>query len=232
MIFVLLVFSGYQQHKSQVLSSRLDTLSVHLQKVAVRDSVTLSEISKQQFKEDYYIQQLDRDVTLLLFLISALFVIASILSFRVFEERIDRSTNEQRAKYVEQEVKYSELRHMLLGLKTKVSYDNYKLNEGKALNSLSEKNLGLYVNDYIFALKNLSDYYFWLKSQDDDLQHMVKSTIVENLSEIQSNIEEYYPVKVPTDLILNSYMDDIRKIDDIEISRLLSKIQSLVESQN
>ncbi|WP_424493782.1 hypothetical protein [Salinimicrobium sp. GXAS 041] len=209
------------------LESRLSTTNQYLYK-----DLRISELSSEKtFKEDYYIQQLNRDTTLILFVIGFVFVIFGLLSFKTFEDRFSSYIAESESKNIERLNEYKSLEVALESLNSKVSFDNSKLLRSKSKEHLSNGEYALYLEEALSSIRYFSDYYFWLLRRNDDLVEMVKKDLFKQIEEVHDNIKNRAPIKLTTDLVINSYISHIRKTNDIEIDRLLSKIHSLTISQ-
>lgn len=233
-ILLLFLVSGgfYISHKNQVLQTRIDTLSNHLQKVAIRDSLTLSEIGQQQFKEDYYIVQLDRDTNLLLWLIPVLLAVFGFVSWVNVSNLVKTVRLENDNKYAAQEERYVDIFKKFHGLKADYDADRANKNESDAIFHFERGNYDWYVHNMLSSVKYISDYYLWFKEQDAELAKILIQDKIRTLQNVYDNIKDRKDIDDISSHSTMAYIKDIRRFDNPQIEKLLSLIHSKLKKQS
>lgn len=124
---ILLVSSAlsliYCKKSLNKLDARVESLNSNLQKIAKGDELSDNYIFKEQFKEDYYITQLDREMNLALVAIGLLFAGFGVIMFINFESRLNSFKENNEERHLENNKKYHNLRTELLELYADKSKD-------------------------------------------------------------------------------------------------------------
>lgn len=84
---ILIATTIIQYSEYTHLDSRLNTLNNNFKRLVVKDSSLVKEVRFQQFKEDSYLRQIDRDTNLILWFVAIIFSVFGLISFASFNHR-------------------------------------------------------------------------------------------------------------------------------------------------
>ncbi|NCQ52447.1 hypothetical protein GW796_11340 [archaeon] len=227
LLFVTLYFDV--KHNNEILESRVNTLSSNLQKIAINDSITTAKIKEQAFKEDYYLKQLDRDTTLILWLIPVIIAIFGLFQFFNIKILLAGQAARQRSYNISQEEKYRVFEHNILGIKAKLGLDDYELLKKEAKNFYEKDYYSLYLVTYFRALSQKTTFYLINKKENNDITKIILSDYEKDLQEILDNIKNLdNKVKLSTDIVWNNQIKSIKEISNNKIDKLISEIKKNV----
>lgn len=183
---VIIVF--YICSKIDLDTNRFNILTKQIEKLAVCDPLTVGELSKQQFKEDYYIQQQSNDTTLILSVFAITVILFGFSSFALFESRINDHKNYYADKISEQDSKYSILKFHLDDLLKNIASDKAYENLIKAKGYYLKQDYDWYIYFSLEAVNNFSEYFMLTDSQE--LKDFTTENQITILKDVVKNIEE------------------------------------------
>ncbi|OYQ35079.1 hypothetical protein CHU92_11230 [Flavobacterium cyanobacteriorum] len=206
-------------HNNDVLEARINTL------VKYADADKLN--SDKSFKEDYYIQQQEKDTTLILWLVPIIFTSLGIFSFITFEQRLRKLEEDERTKHEKHIENYTGLHKSILDLKSEYCFENAWVNFSKSTDMFYNNNLDWYVHFTITGCKYLSDYIV-RQYEVENLKgsKRAKEIIFERLTEVISRISEFNEVKDVEPIVTAQYIKEIRDMGETDINKCLSKIDA------
>lgn len=208
-------------------TNRFNTLAKQVEQLAVCAPLTVSELSKQQFKEDYYIQQQSNDTTLILSVFGIVVILFGFSSFALFESRVNEHKNYYSNKISEQDSKYSILKFHLDDLLKNIASDKAYENLIKAKEYYLKQNYDWYIYFSLEAVNNFSEYFMLTDNQE------LKDFTIENqiiiLKDVVKNIEENnITVKNLEPTVTQKYITNILRFQNVEITNLVCKIKSVI----
>ena len=228
LLFCSIIFIFILISKVNSDNNRFNTLSKQIENISICDESTIQQLSKQQFKEDYFINQQNKDTTLILTVFGVTVVFFGFFSYSLFESRINEHKKHYSSKIEEQDRKYGTLKFhfesLLIDITSKEGYENaYKSNE-----SLFNEDYGWYVYYILASVKYFSDYYEILKKRKGSKN--LKSTIydiqVKRLNDALSEVSEINSIPNLNSELIQSYIKDIQRFDSTEINDLAFKLYS------
>lgn len=228
LIVLQFIVIGFLYSKNNSFSNRFNVLSKQIELTAVCDSETIQDLSKRQFKEDYYIEQQNRDTTLILFVFGAVITGLGFFSFKTFDARLLHQQEQQTRTNEESLNKIKIYEHKLKNLEVKISIDDAEKNRIRANEFLKEKEYYKYLVSSLLSVKNTTALYFQLKEENSDLHKDIEFEILKNLNVIYSTIKSHAPLTDIKDFAVGMYLQEIRKMDSIKIDRIASLIHSTV----
>lgn len=227
LVFVFLYFDT--RHSNEILESRVNTLSSDLQNIVLNDSITTAKIKEQSFKEDYYLKQLDRDTTLILWLIPIIISIFGIFSFFNVRNIIAEQAENNRRYNEQQEIKYREFEHNILQFRAKLGLDDYESLKRQAKELYNKGLYSSYLETYFRALSQKTTFYILNKKEGNNITELILETYVEDLKEILDVLKSLdSKIRLSNDVVFNYNIKTVKEISNKEIDDLISKIRKNV----
>jgi hypothetical protein len=225
--FIVLII---QNSKIKNLNSRVETVNKSFQRLVLKDKTLEKDIKFQQFKEDSYLRQLDRDTTLILWFIAIVAGLFGIVSFSSINRRIITLEDDLEKKYGNHLKKVNNLTDDLQDIKADLNSESYTINSEKAENFNKEKNYDLYVFYALLSGSKLSQYYIYHQEKKNiDVAEAALGSIRTMAQHVYERIS-ILPTKPKLDKNSFNILDrNLRKIDDVELNEYLSKIHTLIE---
>ncbi|MBW3518319.1 hypothetical protein [Flavobacterium sp. NKUCC04_CG] len=235
------------------LNSKIDTLNQTLAKVAVCDTKTMEELSGEQYKETFYLNQLNNSTTLIIGVIGVALVFAGFFSFKLIEEKFDVINQKYLDKESVFEKKMAELKDdgdlLKNEFKTHKNYFNYvksKLDDAlaniqliQAEEEFKNERYHLYLIYVFSALDSyLSKYNYFLKfyGKEDEMLITVRNSIESELHLICFKLSiikeiDFNRVENSEELVNNVSGNLISGIDSEEIKGYVLTILSLIKEK-
>lgn len=228
-IFIIItIISQYSEIRN--LNSRIDTININFKRLADNDSSLVSEIKFMQFKEDSYLKQLDRDTNLILWFIAIVFGLFGLISYASFNRRVGILEKEINNKYESHISELELLKEGLYNTKADLKYDSSDLNNKMAEDYYKDKKYANYVLYNLLSCSQLSVYYLFHKNKNNTtLAESSYGDILARLNHIKvkiSGLENKPKIKKEE---FTTITKEIRKIEEHEIIKLISKIHTLIE---
>ena len=225
LLFCAIIFISLLVSNLNTDENRFNTLSKKVEKMSICDSITKQELSKLQFKEDYYIQQQSNNTTLILTVFGVTVVVFGVFSYTLFESRINEHKNYYSDKISEQDSKHSSLEIHLNVLLKNIASDKAYENLIKAKENYLKQNYDWYVYFTLEAVNDFSEYFTLTKEQS------LKDFTIENqitiLKEVVDSIEKLnITVKNLEPTVTQKYITNIMRFNSVEITNLICKIKS------
>ena len=227
LLLILIIIISFLCSKINSDTNRFNNLEKQIEKLAVCDPLTVSELSKQQFKEDYYIQQQSNDTTLILSVFAVTVIIFGFSSFALFDSRVNEHKNYYAEKIKEQDSKYSILKFHLDDLLKNVASDKAHDNLVKAKEYYLKQNYDWYIYFSLEAVNNFSEYFMLTDNQE--LKDFTIENQITTLKDVVKNIEENkIMVKNLEPTVTQKYITNILRFQNVEITNLVCKIKSVI----
>lgn len=219
-IVLLLVITAILYSKNQSFESRINTLSKSIQHLKLSDSTSVKhEFYKAQFKEDYYIQQQNKDTTLILFVFGVVTVVLGYLSYNSFVHQVDVAVDKVKADYDDHLKKYEKQEHRLDGLMSDFTSREGFRNLEKSINSFDRKEYDWYIYYLFLSLNDFSDKYF-IDSKKKSFETVCK-LLIENansdLLKALENLNGLNEIKNVNDETIQYCIKNIRRFGSVEI---------------
>ncbi len=229
LLIISIITVGFLYSKNNSLENRINTLSKQIEETSVCDEGTMQELAKRQFKEDYYIQQQNKDTSLILFIFGLVVTSFGLVSFSIFNTRIKQVVKENEDKHEEHLTNYKDFEHKLSDFK----YDFYMLQASVNMEKAIEFNTNPHWHIYytLLGVSYYSEAFEWnrkLKRQslmDSSINHQ-KSVLTDLVEFINNNTKQTLP-KTTFLYCLNN----IRRFNNEEINILVSKIHTSVDTK-
>lgn len=208
--------------------NRFNTLSKQIEKTSVCDVVTMQELSKQQFKEDYYINQQSNDTTLVLTVFGVTVVFFGLFSYALFESRINEHKNYYANKIEEQDRKYSVYKTHLDDLLKSIASDKGYENKIKANESYVKNEYDWFIYYTFEAVSDFSDYFVIVKKEQfsEELQSLIITNQITFLQDVLIKIEGIQDINDFEPSVTNDYVTKIKRFKSIEIDKMIAKLYS------
>lgn len=231
-LFVFTIISFiYMNHRIDSVNDRLTCLNKNFQRLVIKDSTLVKEIKFQQFKEDSYIRQLDRDTNLILWFVALVFGLFGLISYSSFNKRISDIEENFQKTYDGHINKANSLTEELFELKADLNSESYTINTEKAQNFFKEKKYDLYIFYELLASSKLTHSYLHNKDKHQSLAESELKAIKSNISIIYSRIKDLEKKPEIDKTTFNSFINSLHRINDIEINENISKIYQAVETK-
>ncbi|MBA9072591.1 hypothetical protein GGR22_000717 [Flavobacterium gossypii] len=218
---VLSLFVVKQYDEINNLNSKIDSLSGRLEKSAICDTETLKELSKQQYKEDFYLNQLSNSTTLILSVIGFALVLAGVSSYFIIDEKleiikqnfrtehellstlftntintqnisIDTFRKDMNANTTQNIADYKELEHKMLDVKNDLDFESATIKHNEGNEALSYGQLGVFIFFRFRSMSSTSKNIAYYKSRKlDDLAQSSIDLLNSRLENLHSKIENY-----------------------------------------
>lgn len=220
----LFSFSMYQYFQSQSLISQVNTL---------KNNITSNNENLQKIKESYYIEQQNRDTTLILFTVTALFTIFSFFTFTSVKRMFDVKVTEIKDKYNEQVAETQKVIIHIKNLEGDLSFETAK-NMSSSFNLFKLE----YTNDELIEVFELAlvscEYYSksLIYKSDKSLlfENAVKTILKSSLERLKELAEDSGTVSLKT-ISFNRFASiksnlerAITKEDSVNLSYIVSKL--------
>ena len=141
LLFCSIIIIGILLSKLNFDNNKYHTLFKYIQKT----EITNQDIEKQQFKEDYYIEQQSSDTSLILTVFGVTAIVFGVFSYTLFESRINEHKNYYSDKIADQESKYCILKFHLDDLLKNIASDKAYENMIKAKENYIKQNYEWYI---------------------------------------------------------------------------------------
>ena len=192
-----------------------------------KTEITNQDIEKQQFKEDYYIEQQSSDTSLILTVFGVTAIVFGVFSYTLFESRINEHKNYYSDKIADQESKYSILKFHLDDLLKNIASDKAYENMIKAKENYIKQNYEWYIYFSLEAVSNFSEYFMLTDNQE--LKNFTTESQITLLKDVVKNINENsITVKNLEHSVTQKYITNILRFQNIEITNLICKIKSVI----
>ena len=192
-----------------------------------KTEITNQDIEKQQFKEDYYIEQQSSDTSLILTVFGVTAIVFGVFSYTLFESRINEHKNYYSDKIADQDNKYSILKFHLDDLLKNIASDKAYENMIKAKENYIKQNYEWYIYFSLEAVSNFSEYFMLTDNQE--LKNFTTESQITLLKDVVKNINENsITVKNLEHSVTQKYITNILRFQNIEITNLICKIKSVI----
>ncbi len=225
LIFILIYI---ENSRTEHIESRIDTLNNNFRKLVIRDSTLTKNINLIQFKEDSYLNQLDRDTNLILWFIAIVFGLFGILSYTSFNRRVQIVEDDLENKFNNALADLSDLKNDLSNLQADLEGESSAINDQIAEHHFQEKRFDFYLFYCLLSINKNAVYYEY-KVSDESLSELTLKSIIASLKYLNFRLKNF---EVKPKISHQSYLDstlNIRKIQNIEIIKLLSEIFTRIE---
>lgn len=210
------------------LKSRLDTQSNLIFNLIKGDKETAQNLKYQQFKEDSYLRQQDKDTNLIMMYIPCVFLIITAFSYLNIREVIDGFRKYIVNKTDEYDKKHENFHEDLVNIQNSLNREIGFLRESEAQNYLNMNDFSDFVSMSLTAISYFSRCYSYYKKNKDEVQEkMISQNITESLMEIQKVIDKNI-IEIDKSEVLNA-TKEIRENTNNDISLLLSKIETTLK---
>lgn len=214
LLFAVIILSAINYHDNDVLESRINTIYKNTKEIK----------SEKSFKEDYYILQQSRDTDLLLLVFGILVAVTGFFTYKSVVDRFDYKTVE----LTKENEAYKKLLIEELGeLKMDFFSHGADLDNERAQTFLKNGNFQHYI---LYAMscvqKNYEYYSHLMKAKPNEDHEYIIKVIVETLQEINNNLEPSIKISDSSNSVIEDSLKKIRRIDNTEVHRHLSAIQS------
>lgn len=218
LLISLLVFLTINFHNNNVLESRINTIT--------KNNKPLN--SEKTFKEDYYITQQSHDTNLLLVVFTVLIAFTGLFTYINIVERYNAKVSEIKDEIKKYESDWDKVHYDLDLTKVTISIASSNLNSEKAKTFLINKDFKNYFQHELLSISDKTDYYLWVvKTEQQDMAEFVIGTQLKKLTSVSNNIVTIKFDKAIS-LILDTYINNIRKMNNTEINKLVSIIHSKI----
>ena len=223
LLFCSIIIIGILLSKLNFDNNKYYTLFKYIQKTVI----TNQDIEKQQFEEDYYIEQQSSDTSLILTVFGVTAIVFGVFSYTLFESRINEHKNYYSDKIADQESKYSILKFHLDDLLKNIASDKAYENMIKAKENYIKQNYEWYIYFSLEAVSNFSEYFMLTDNQE--LKNFTTESQITLLKDVVKNINENsITVKNLEHSVTQKYITNILRFQNIEITNLICKIKSVI----
>ena len=223
LLFCSIIIIGILLSKLNFDNNKYHTLFKYIQKT----EITNQDIEKQQFKEDYYIEQQSSDTSLILTVFGVTAIVFGVFSYTLFESRINEHKNYYSDKIADQESKYCILKFHLDDLLKNIASDKAYENMIKAKENYIKQNYEWYIYFSLEAVSNFSEYFMLTDNQE--LKNFTTESQITLLKDVVKNINENsITVKNLEHSVTQKYITNILRFQNIEITNLICKIKSVI----
>ncbi|WP_322549137.1 hypothetical protein [Flavobacterium psychraquaticum] len=223
LLFCSIIIIGILLSKLNFDNNKYHTLFKYIQKT----EITNQDIEKQQFKEDYYIEQQSSDTSLILTVFGVTAIVFGVFSYTLFESRINEHKNYYSDKIADQDSKYSILKFHLDDLLKNIASDKAYENMIKAKENYIKQNYEWYIYFSLEAVSNFSEYFMLTDNQE--LKNFTTESQITLLKDVVKNINENsITVKNLEHSVTQKYITNILRFQNIEITNLICKIKSVI----
>lgn len=228
LLFCSVIFISLLLNKVETDENRFNVLSKQIEKVATCDKNTISELSQQRFKEDYYISQESNNTNLILSVFAITVVLFGFSSFTLFDSRVNEHKKYYSDKIEEQDRKYSTLNihfeNLLMDVASKKGYENIH----KAMSHFGKSEYDWYIYHVLESLKYFSDYFVLAKNKDgsENLCDMVITNQINALNDALKNTKNITDLKDFEPELTQGYIKDIQRFNSVEITKAVAKLYS------
>lgn len=136
------------------LTTKVESLNNQIVRFANCETKTIEDLKHQQFKEDSYIRQQERDTTLILFIFSVLIASFGFFTFKLSSDEFAFFKDKVKDDINNQHTKYETVHNQLVETQTDFYSQIADYNEEKAKKYKSEHNELLYITYIMKALNN------------------------------------------------------------------------------
>ena len=223
LLFCSIIIIGILLSKLNFDNNKYYTLFKYIQKT----EITNQDIEKQQFEEDYYIEQQSSDTSLILTVFGVTAIVFGVFSYTLFESRINEHKNYYSDKIADQESKYCILKFHLDDLLKNIASDKAYENMIKAKENYIKQNYEWYIYFSLEAVSNFSEYFMLTDNQE--LKNFTTESQITLLKDVVKNINENsITVKNLEHSVTQKYITNILRFQNIEITNLICKIKSVI----
>ena len=223
LLFCTIIIIGILLSKLNFDNNKYHTLFKYIQKT----EITNQDKEKQQFKEDYYIEQQSSDTSLILTVFGVTAIVFGVFSYTLFESRINEHKNYYSDKIADQESKYCILKFHLDDLLKNIASDKAYENMIKAKENYIKQNYEWYIYFSLEAVSNFSEYFMLTDNQE--LKNFTTESQITLLKDVVKNINENsITVKNLEHSVTQKYITNILRFQNIEITNLICKIKSVI----
>ena len=223
LLFCSIIIIGILLSKLNFDNNKYHTLFKYIQKT----EITNQDKEKQQFKEDYYIEQQSSDTSLILTVFGVTAIVFGVFSYTLFESRINEHKNYYSDKIADQESKYCILKFHLDDLLKNIASDKAYENMIKAKENYIKQNYEWYIYFSLEAVSNFSEYFMLTDNQE--LKNFTTESQITLLKDVVKNINENsITVKNLEHSVTQKYITNILRFQNIEITNLICKIKSVI----
>lgn len=221
---LLIATSLIQYSQNNHLNSRIDTLNNNFKRLATKDSTLLKDIKYQQFKEDSYIKQVDRDTNLTLWFVAIMFGVFGIISFASFNIRVEQIEKVLDEKYDEHISELNNLKDDVNELKADLNSDSATLYSEKADKFKRESKNDMYVFYELLSIRKQALTYEYHRSRNKTLSESIRESMNANLKVLDYSITKFENKPSIDKKSFDRISDSIRKVDNTDLNLLVSKI--------
>ena len=221
---LLIAISIIQFSQNKHLNSRLDTVNNNFKKKILKDTLLAEKIKYQQFKEDSYLKQIDRDTNLILWFVAIMFGVFGLISFASFNTRVEQVEGDLEDKYESHIDELKKLKYDINGLKADLYSDSATIHTDKANTFRIEGNYDLYVFYELLSLSKLSKYYLHYEKINPELADVTYKSIQTTLKSIESKINDLDTKPSIKKSTYENITSTLREVIDGDSSLVLSNI--------
>lgn len=211
--------------KATSLEVRLNTLSRQVEKLAVCDTNTTRELSEQKFKEDYYITQQNRDMTIVLSTFAVSLALLGFGSFKLFDVRVKQNENEINKRYEIHRRENERNEHRINNLIKEFNHELGFTILSKASICLDNKELDWYLHYVLYSISCFSECFVINKKYgNDSVCDKLTKQQLKAIAKVIENVGENTNIRNIDENLTNDYMSKARRFNSTELDRSLAVI--------
>lgn len=218
-----------QKTKNENLESRINTLNCNFSRLIEKDSTLIKEIQFQQFKEDNFITQLDRNTNLILWFIAIVFGLFGIISFASFNKRVSDLEKEQQEKYDDYINKSETLKDEILEIKSDLRGEIASIKEMEADKYFDSKKFDSFALFMLISIKYYSQYYEYQKDTNIELAESILEYVNSSIEDFRNKLSELDDKPKVNKETFKSISTAINNLDNFEINKLFAEVQLLLQ---
>lgn len=222
---ILIATTIIQYSEYTHIDARLNTINSNFKRLVVKDSSLVKEVKFQQFKEDSYLRQIDRDTTLTLWFIAIIFGVFGLISFASFNRRVGQIEKTLQDKYKNHIKELDNLKYDVNNLKADLNSESAIIYNEKADKYFNERNYDSYVFYELIAVSRSTSYYLHYRNENSSLAKFTLKSLNSTLTHIEFRINGLEKKPKFDKSLFDKISLSIRKIDDSDLNLLISKIQ-------
>lgn len=187
--FVLLLVAAnfLLMYKLSNLEYKFDTLREANVRLSQGKELTSSQIEVRSFKEESYIDQQERDTTLILTVVALLATFTAFFTFRGVKDEFEAFKLSINDKYIKVENKNSEQQKRLANLEVDVSFQLAIIHEDQATKFYMKDKMDYYINSLLCSAEELA---FVLNNQTDENEMFLENTYKDVIDTLNKIIRE------------------------------------------
>lgn len=211
------------------INSRIDTVNTSFKKLDFKGVNVDSNVKLQQFKEDSYIKQLDRDTNLILWFVAIVFGLFGLLSFASFNRRVVKLEEDLNAKMKGHTDSFIVLKEEIQDLEASLNEESAKINDQLAMKFYKDKNYSYFITYELISVLKSSKTFLYEKESNKGNALLSLDVIRTSLEDLNSKL---IGLSEKPELDQEHYFKFIRsieKVEDNKVSIELTKLTTLIE---